>query len=100
MLSDGTRPSTLVLALRPSAIEEKTFDVASCHEAALGSAPGTANGDVIEVAGCDGEVRLLGAPGEVDVERNNDAGRQVMLLRVPLEPRDAQPIAPAQRPMD
>jgi len=93
VMSDSVRPSTLVLVLRYGATEASR-DIASCHEAALGSALGGGTGDLLEVAGCDGEVHLLARAGAVEVERVDDAGRASPLTRVSLPQADLRAASP------
>jgi hypothetical protein len=69
--------------------------VASCQEAALGSALGGGTDTILEVAGCDGEVRLISRPGQVSVDRIGDHDIATTLARISLPQPDLRATSPA-----
>jgi hypothetical protein len=67
--------------------------VASCDDAAKGSALGDVGGSVLDIADCDGLFRLIHRSRDVVVEREGgDAGMAtVSTIRLPAEIRIVRP---------
>jgi hypothetical protein len=96
MTTGARKAARLVLIVRYGASEIRQI-IASCRETALGSALGGGTPTDLEVAGCDGEYRLVSIPGEVLVQRIDDGHSPSTVTRIPLPSKGMRAVSPTNR---
>jgi hypothetical protein len=94
-MTDRSMDAGLVVVVRYASTELRQT-VATCRDPALGSALGGGTDTVLEVAGCDGELRLISRPGQVRVERMGKDDASTTIARISLPNSDMRATPPTE----
>ena len=95
-MTDRSKAPGLVVVVRYASTELRQM-VATCRDPALGSALGGGTDTILEVAGCDGELRLISQPGQVCVDRIGKDDTSTTIARIPLPKSDMRATTPSER---
>lgn len=95
-MTDRPKDPGLVVVVRYASTELRQT-VATCRDPALGSALGGGTDTILEVAGCDGELRLISQPGQVWVNRIGKDEASTTIARIPLPKSDMRATTPTER---
>jgi hypothetical protein len=95
-MTSRPKDAGLVVVVRYASTELRQT-VATCGDPALGSALGGGTDTILEVAGCDGEVRLISSPGQVTVDRIGKDDASTTIARIPLPKSDMRATTPTER---